>query len=296
MPSVSSVRVKAGATAFSRTPRPPQSSASDAHEAVDRRLARVVRRLAPVAALPRHRRDGDEVAAASRPGAAARPWPGGRTRRRWSPAARSQASSASSVSGPLSYAAALLTTTSSRPSAPRPRRRARGPARRRTRRPEGGAPLPRVRRSRACSSRSRRRPVTATVAPAARKARAMAAPMPVPPPVTSTTVPVKSGVRCLMGCPFPSCRRGRTLAPDLSEGGPTVPPCRSPCAQPTSTLTAEQRAPERPASADLCRSRPAVWSAMVRYADEMTRSGVPADEARRRALDLFAPAARDRSD
>ena len=60
-------------------------------------------------------------------------------------------------------------------------------------------------------------------------------------------------------------------------------------AQPAARITDEQRAlSDR--SADLCRSRPAIWSAMVRYTDGLVRAGVPRDEARQRALELYAPA------
>ena len=60
-------------------------------------------------------------------------------------------------------------------------------------------------------------------------------------------------------------------------------------AQPSARITDEQRAlSDR--SANLCRNRPAIWSAMVRYTDGLVRAGEPLHEARKRALELYAPA------
>ena len=59
-------------------------------------------------------------------------------------------------------------------------------------------------------------------------------------------------------------------------------------AQPSARITDEQRAlSDR--SADLCRNRPALWSAMVRHTDALVRDGLPLHEARQQALALYAP-------
>lgn len=49
-------------------------------------------------------------------------------------------------------------------------------------------------------------------------------------------------------------------------------------AQPTADVTDERRQRVK-GGADLCRARPAVWSAMVRYSDQLQRDGVERDEA-----------------